>query len=83
MKGVPAKFRIVDELYRWEKDPEGTEIEVLAVGKGLETGAEYPVIWIVNHPTAKIIGNTLGHDDRAHNHKAYKTILNNSIDWVD
>jgi len=83
MKGVPAKFRIIDELYRWEKDSGGTDIEVLAVGKGLKSGDEYPVIWIVNHPNAKIIGNTLGHDERAHEHEAYKTILKNSIDWVD
>ena len=25
MKGVPSKFRIIDELYRWERDPAGTE----------------------------------------------------------
>ncbi len=83
MKGVPAKFRIIDELYRWEKDPEGVDVEVLAIGKGIESGAEYPLIWIVNHPSAKIIGNTLGHDERAHDHEAYKTILRNSLEWVD
>ncbi|HUH47782.1 MAG TPA: PVC-type heme-binding CxxCH protein, partial [Arenibacter sp.] len=43
MKGVPSQFRIVDELYRWEKDPDA-EIEVLAVGKGLRSGAEYPAV---------------------------------------
>lgn len=83
MKGVPSKFRIVDELYRWEKDSQGTDIEVLAIGKGLESGEEFPVVWIVKHPKAKIIGNTLGHDERAHGLKAYQTILENSRDWVD
>ncbi len=82
MKGVPANFRIVDELYRWEKDPQGTEIEVLAIGKGIESGEEFPVVWIVKHPKAKIIGNTLGHDERAHGLKAYQTLLKNSLDWV-
>ena len=81
MKGVPSKFRIVDELYRWEKDPEA-EIEILAMSKGLESGEEYPSVWIVKHPKAKIIGNTLGHDERAHELEAYKTILKNSVDWV-
>jgi type 1 glutamine amidotransferase len=81
MKGVPAKFRVVDELYRWEKDPDA-EVEVLAVGRGLKSGEEYPVIWTVKHPKAKIIGNTLGHDERVHGLKAYKTILGNSADWV-
>ncbi|NNE77695.1 MAG: ThuA domain-containing protein [Pricia sp.] len=82
MKGVPKTFRIIDELYRWEKDPEGTDVEVLAIGKGLESGEEFPVVWIVKHPEAKIIGNTLGHDERAHELEAYKTILKNSLEWV-
>lgn len=81
MKGVPAKFRIVDELYRWEKDPDA-EIEVLAMSKGLESGEEYPSVWIVKHPKAKIVGNTLGHDERAHNLEAYQTILKNSLEWI-
>ncbi|MBM1105717.1 ThuA domain-containing protein [Aurantibacter crassamenti] len=82
MKGVPSKFRIVDELYRWKKDPEGTEIEVLAIGKGLESSEEFPVVWIVKHPKAKIVANTLGHDERAHDLKAYQTLVKNSIQWV-
>lgn len=82
MKGVPRKFRIYDELYRWKKDSEATEIEVLAVGRGLKSGEEFPVVWTVKHPKAKIVGNTLGHDQRAHNLKAYKTLLKNSLDWV-
>ena len=82
MQGVPTKFRIVDELYRWENDPEGTEVEVLAVGRGLQSGEEYPVVWVVKHPKAKIVANTLGHDERAHDLKAYQTLLKNSIEWV-
>lgn len=82
MKGVPARFRIVDELYRFEKDPEGVDLEVLAMGRGLESGEEFPVVWTVKHAKAKIVGNTLGHDERAHNLGAYQTILANSIKWV-
>ncbi|MCM4167011.1 hypothetical protein KCTC52924_01867 [Arenibacter antarcticus] len=81
MKGVPITFKIVDELYRWEKDLDA-EIEVLAMGKGIASGKEYPVVWIVKHPKAKIIGNTLGHDERAHDLEAYQTILKNSGEWV-
>lgn len=81
MKGVPPSFRIVDELYRWKQDSLAT-IEILAVGRGLESGEEFPVIWTVKHPKVKIVGNTLGHDERAHNLEAYKTILKNSLDWV-
>ena len=82
MKGVPSKFRIFDELYRWEKDPEGTPIEVLAIGRSLETGEEFPVVWVVKHPIAKIVGNTLGHDERAHKIEPYKRLLKNSSQWV-
>ena len=81
MKGVPSTFRIVDELYRFKKDPDA-EIEVLAVGRGVESGEEYPAVWVVKHPTAKIVANTLGHDERAHGLKAYQTILKNSSKWV-
>ena len=82
MKGVPARFRIFDELYRWEKDPGGTPIEVLAIGKSLETGDEFPVVWVVKHPKAKIVGNTLGHDERAHRTAPYKRLLKNSVQWA-
>lgn len=82
LKGVPKKFRIFDELYRWKKDEEGVDIEVLAIGRGIKSGEEFPVLWIVKHPKAKIIGNTLGHDERAHDLSAYKKILSNSLEWI-
>lgn len=82
MRGVPSKFRITDELYRWKKDPEAVDVEVLAIGKGLESGEEFPVVWVVKHAKAKIVGNTLGHDERAHNLRAYKTLLKNSLKWI-
>lgn len=82
MKGIPPNFRIIDELYRWKKDPKGTDIEVLAVGRGLESGEEFPVVWVVKHPKANIVGNTLGHDDRAHSLAPYQQILLNSLHWI-
>ncbi len=82
MEGVPHTFRITDELYRWEADNKGSNIEVLAIGKGLESGAEFPVVWVVKHGKAKIVCNTLGHDADAHNLPAYQTILGNSLNWV-
>ncbi|NND07302.1 MAG: hypothetical protein HKN87_13070 [Saprospiraceae bacterium] len=82
MQDVPNSFRIVDELYRWEHDSKGPNIEVLAIGRGLESREEFPVVWVVKHPKAKIVCNTLGHDNDAHNLGAYQTILSNSLDWV-
>lgn len=80
-RGVPGRFKIIDELYRWEKDPDA-EIEVLAIGRGLKSGEEFPVVWTVSHPNAKIVCNTLGHDERAHQLPAYKTLLANSLKWL-
>jgi type 1 glutamine amidotransferase len=80
--GVPKTFKITDELYRFEKDPEGTPILVLATGKEPSSGKTYPILWIVQHPKGRIVCNTLGHDGQAHQHQAYKTILQNSLLWV-
>ena len=82
MAGVPKTFRLKDELYRHQKDAEGPEIAVLAKGKSLETGKEYPVVWTVKHPKGKIVCITLGHDGAAHELPAYKTLLKNAADWA-
>lgn len=82
MAGVPAKFTISDELYRFEPDPAGTPIQVLATAVEAATGKTYPVVWIPKHPKARIVGITLGHDGKAHEHPAYKTLLQNSFKWV-
>jgi type 1 glutamine amidotransferase len=82
MKGVPATFAITDELYRYKHDDNGAEIEVLAIGKGRKSGEEFPVIFVVKHAKAKIVGNTLGHDERAHTLPAFQTILKNTLSWT-
>ena len=82
MTGVPATFKITDELYHFATDPNGTPIEVLAEGKNIATGKTYPVIWVVKHPKARILCITLGHDAQCHDLPAYKTILQNSLKWA-
>jgi putative heme-binding domain-containing protein len=82
MQGVPKTFRISDELYQFADDPNGTPIQVLATGKSLVTGKVYPVVWITKHPKTKIVCITLGHDAAAHDLPAYKTILQNAVDWM-
>ena len=32
--------------------------------------------------TAKVVGFTLGHDERTHDHPAFKTLLVNAVKWV-
>lgn len=82
MQGVPATFKISDELYHHANDPQGTPIHVLATGTSPVTGKTFPVAWITQHPKARIVCLTLGHDGKAHEHPAFKTILQNSLAWL-
>jgi putative membrane-bound dehydrogenase-like protein len=82
MAGVPGSFKIADELYHFEPDKNGAEIEVLAVGKNLQTGKTYPSVWIVKRPRGRVVCVALGHDGAAHELEAYRTILRNAVKWV-
>ena len=82
MAGVPATFRLSDELYHMDVDPQATPIEVLATGKNLMTGKTYPLVWVTKHPKARIVNITLGHDGQSHDHPAYKQLLRNAVTWA-
>ena len=82
-RGVPESFRITDELYYFTPAPAGTPIEVLAqtsTAKG--TNKQHPSVWVVKHPKARIAGIALGHDARAHDLPAFKTLLVNAVKWA-
>jgi type 1 glutamine amidotransferase len=82
MQGVPADFTITDELYWFEPDAQGTAIQVLATAHSPQKNKTYPQVFIVKHPKARIVGITLGHDGKAHDHPAYQQLLRNSLNWV-
>ena len=82
MKGVPATFRITDELYYYTPDTAGTPIEVLATATSTLKPGTYPQVFVVKHAKARIAGLTLGHDARAHDLPEFKTLLVNAIEWV-
>jgi putative membrane-bound dehydrogenase-like protein len=82
MQGVPAQFKIKDELYNFIPDPAGSARHVLATAKSPVSGKEYPVVWVVKHDKARILCNTLGHDGQAHELPAYQTMLQNSVRWL-
>ena len=88
MKGVPASFEVEDELYyvnaEADKIPPGTaSIEVLAeTSPSVRFKQPHPAVWITRHPTARIVGITLGHDERVHDHQAFKTLLANAVKWA-
>ncbi|WP_209330439.1 ThuA domain-containing protein [Lunatimonas salinarum] len=81
MKGVPAKFTLKDELYYHKVDPNGAGIEILATAKN-EKPEEYPSVFVVKHPHARIVGIALGHDGESHDLKAYQQLLKNAIRWA-
>ncbi len=82
MKGVPPSFRITDELYYYQPDATGTPIEVLATATSTQRPGDYPQVFVVKHPQARIAGLTLGHDARAHDLPEFKTLLVNCLEWV-
>ena len=61
---------------------QGTPIEVLATADSKIKNATFPQVFIVKHPKTKIAAITLGHDARAHDLQAYKTLLINAVNWT-
>ncbi len=82
LRGVPASFRITDELYWFEPASGGTPITVLATADSAAKNKRFPQVFTVNHAKARIAAITLGHDGRAHSHEAYKRLLLNAVFWV-
>jgi type 1 glutamine amidotransferase len=79
---LPADFKITDELYWFKPDPSGPPIEVLATAYSAQKKETYPMIFLVKHPKARVVGITLGHDGKAHEHPAYKKLLRNALAWA-
>lgn len=81
-QNMPERFSITDELYRFQRNDDGAEMHVLAMGVEPDTGDEYPVIWVVEQGDGRVLNITLGHDGDAHQHEAFITLLENSIEWL-
>lgn len=82
MQGVPATFAITDESYHHEFRADA-DVKVLAEnGPDDRTRRPHASVWVVNDPEARIVCMTFGHDGRAHDNPAYKTILINAVKWV-
>ncbi len=87
MAGVPDKFTVEDELYyinaEPDKIPAGTAaIEVLAETSPSDKFQKpHPNVWITKHPRARIVGLALGHDERTHDHPAFRKLLVNAVQW--
>jgi len=85
MKGVPATFVINDESYNIELTrPEGAEVLGTIPRQTPKEGLSniLPSVWTVKYPGTKVVCIALGHDEKSHDHPAYKQLLLNSITWV-
>ena len=88
MKGVPPSFEVEDELYYLNAEPGKipagtTAIDVLAeTSPSVRFKQPHPAVYVTTHPRARIVGITLGHDERVHDLAAFKTLLVNAVRWV-
>ena len=83
VKGLPATFKITDELYWFETDPKGAPIKVLATAFSPSKQKAFPMIFEVQQPKkGRVAGIALGHDGAAHTHPAYIRLIQNAMDWA-
>jgi len=85
MKAVPATFVINDESYNVELTrPEGAEVLGTIPRQTPKDGLSniLPSVWTVKYPGNKVVCIALGHDEKSHDHPAYKQLLLNSLTWV-
>jgi type 1 glutamine amidotransferase len=82
MQGVPAHFKVKDELYWFQPDTNGTPIKVLATAHSPSKDKDFPMVFVVEHPAARIVGIALGHDGVTHSEPAYRRLLENGVRWA-
>jgi putative membrane-bound dehydrogenase-like protein len=88
MRGVPASFTVEDELYYITAEPEKIPANTSLITVLAETSpskkfnAPHPAVWVTAHPTARIVGLTIGHDERVHDLESFKTLLANAVKWT-
>jgi putative membrane-bound dehydrogenase-like protein len=81
LEGVPGRFAIRDELYRFERDA-AAQPEILAHGYSREGGASYPVLWTHARGRGRIVGLTLGHDGAAREVAAFRKLYVHAVRWL-
>ena len=82
VKAVPPSFPISDELYYFEPDAAGAATDSLAEAHSTAKMKTFQQVFVVKHPKARVVGITLGHDGKAHEHPAFQRLILNALDWV-
>ena len=81
MKGLPASFEIVDELYRMTPNKDAAKWSVLTTSHSRTTGEAYPSIFLAQQKKGVILCCTLGHDQRSRV-PGYNTFMRNAVPWL-
>ncbi len=88
MRGVPTSFTVEDELYYINSGPKPIPADTSPITVLAETSPSqkfnqpHPAVWITAHPQSRVVGLTIGHDERTHDHPAFKTLLTNIVTWA-
>lgn len=80
-RSVPESFKITDENYRPQLES-AERVHICAENAPDGSDKPNPSVWVVKDPKTRIVCITLGHDDKAHDHPAFKTLLVNAVKWV-
>jgi type 1 glutamine amidotransferase len=81
-KGISPSFNLEDELYYFKVDDMGPGVEILAKARSGEDDS-FPSVFVVRHPTTRIVGIALGHDGASHHLEAYHKLIRNAVKWVN
>ena len=79
--GLPATFKVTDELYHIVPEPAGSPMEILA--EASKPGAKkYASVWLVHYGNARIVCIALGHDGYPRRTPEFEKLLVNAVNWA-
>jgi type 1 glutamine amidotransferase len=79
--GLPATFKMTDELYHTATRPDAVPIEVLAEASR-PGGQKYASVWLVHNGPNRIVCIALGHDGAPRTHPEFQQLLVNAVNWA-
>jgi type 1 glutamine amidotransferase len=80
-RGLPATFKITDELYHVVPAPGGSPMEILAEASR-PGGQKWPSVWVTHYGSNRIVGIALGHDGPPRKAPEFSTLLVNAVKWA-
>jgi type 1 glutamine amidotransferase len=83
MRGVPASFKITDELYEVTTRTGGVPVTVLAETQPSPNSKQtHPSVWVPTRENGRTVGLALGHDGRARGAPEFNRLLINAVEWT-